>query len=164
MTGWQRTDAGLHLAGRVNSSTQPEVTLRKRLHAHGLRYRLHLRVAGFRPDIVFPGPHVAVFVDGCYWHGCPEHGPKDFRGPNADLWTAKLTANRERDRRADTALSREGWLVVRIWECTVRREPDGAAAMVADLVAERCRALRGQAEGRAPRNPQVAEGVHTEPE
>lgn len=119
---WRPTAAGAHLRGRATRNTGPEVQLRKALHAQGLRYRLGRRVGRFRPDIVFPRSRVAVFVDGCFWHGCPLHGAAEFHGPNAERWRAKLTANRERDRRAVEELAELNWRVVRIWECDVKRD------------------------------------------
>jgi DNA mismatch endonuclease (patch repair protein) len=96
--------------------TNPEIGLRKALHAKGLRYRLHVplltkprRVA----DIVFPSAGVAVFVDGCFWHGCPEHAswPKS----NAVFWREKIETNRARDTDTDQRLNAMGWRVVRVW-------------------------------------------------
>ncbi|GHH83282.1 hypothetical protein GCM10018781_69970 [Kitasatospora indigofera] len=82
---WVRTEAGPHLRGRVTRNTRPEVVLRQRVHAFGLRFRLHVPLASrCTPDFVLPRHRVAVFVDGCFWHGCPEHGPREFRAPNAD--------------------------------------------------------------------------------
>jgi DNA mismatch endonuclease (patch repair protein) len=76
-----------------------------------------------------------VFVDGCFWHGCPEHGAKEFRGPNAEMWRQKLEANRARDRRNDAAAEQAGWRVLHVWECEVR-EDSGAAAQRVRRVAE----------------------------
>jgi DNA mismatch endonuclease (patch repair protein) len=98
--------------------TGPELALRSVLHRRGLRFRVDhpLRLASHkaRPDIVFTRSRVAAFVDGCFWHGCPDRGtsPKT----NVAYWIPKLEANRERDRRADSALVEAGWCVVRAWE------------------------------------------------
>jgi DNA mismatch endonuclease (patch repair protein) len=97
--------------------TAPEIALRKELHARGRRFRLGLRVPGFPRrtiDIAFAGAHVAIFVDGCFWHDCPEHGtsPRANRG----WWSAKLEQNVLRDRQTDAHLRRAGWRVVRVWE------------------------------------------------
>ena len=98
--------------------TKPEILLRSELHRRGLRFRkdLLLRVPGrsVRPDIVFTRARLAVFVDGCFWHVCPEHGnqPK----ANTDYWGPKLARNVTRDRAADEALARAGWYVLRAWE------------------------------------------------
>ncbi|MFD3406702.1 very short patch repair endonuclease [Kribbella sp. NPDC058693] len=100
------------------TNTKPEVELRSALHRDGFRFRkdlnIHTSTRRVRPDIVFTARKVAVFVDGCFWHCCPEHG----RQPtvNSGYWSPKLQRNVERDRLADTALETDGWTVVRIWE------------------------------------------------
>lgn len=134
--GWQHTEAGEHLAGRRTSSTKAEMTVRTALHRKGLRFRLGRQIEGFKPDLVFPGPRVAVFVDGCYWHACPQHGPKPIQGPNASLWAEKLAMNQARDARAVTTLTAAGWDVIRIWECSVRSDARTVADTVALLVTE----------------------------
>ncbi|WP_457254428.1 very short patch repair endonuclease [Pedococcus sp. P5_B7] len=129
---WTSTRAGAHLAGRRKESTTPEVALRKAVHAAGGRFRLHPRIAkGCTPDFVLPGRKVAVFVDGCFWHGCPEHGRKTpWTGPNADLWADKMRRNAERDSRSTRLAEDHGWRVVRIWECTVARDSATAALAI----------------------------------
>jgi len=98
--------------------TAPEQAIRSLLHRRGLRYRVAQRldlVGGrVRPDLVFTGPKLAVFVDGCFWHCCPEHGTMPLT--NRDFWEAKLLRNVERDRRDDALLAANEWRVVRIWE------------------------------------------------
>jgi DNA mismatch endonuclease (patch repair protein) len=94
-----------------------ERALRSELHRRGLRFRLHRRLlVGSRRsvDIAFPASRTAVFVDGCFWHGCPEHGtwPKN----NADWWRAKIDENVTRDRDTDRKLAEAGWTVLRVWE------------------------------------------------
>lgn len=97
--------------------TAPEVRLRKELWAAGLRYRLHYPIGGIRPDIVFVAPRVAVFVDGCFWHGCPVH----YQAPqsNVGFWERKLQTNQARDHRVYRELKDCGWTVLRFWECEV---------------------------------------------
>ena len=115
--------------------TAPEVALRQALHALGLRYRLHQApLPGLRrkADIVFRPARVAVFVDGCFWHGCPDHGRRRHEVNNW-YWPAKIDRNRRRDLDTDHKLTSAGWLVVRVWEHDVA----GAGAVVA---AERVRA------------------------
>ena len=94
--------------------TGPELRLRRSLHAHGLRFRVGVGSLPGRPDIAFPRAKIAVFVDGCFWHMCPEHChlPKH----NGDWWEAKLMGNRERDKRNDRLLGDMGWLAVHAWE------------------------------------------------
>jgi DNA mismatch endonuclease (patch repair protein) len=83
-----------------------------------------------RADFVLPRYRVAVFVDGCFWHGCPVHGPADFRGPNAPLWRAKIETNRARDLRNTEAAESENWTVLRVWECEIRTDVEQAALRV----------------------------------
>src|SRR6266545_3204330 len=97
--------------------TALEALLRSELHKKGIRFRKHVNVdAGVRcrADIIFRSARVCVFVDGCYWHGCPTH----FRTPrvNSAWWNEKIADNRRRDRRKSAALRRQGWKVIRIWE------------------------------------------------
>jgi len=129
---WVPTDKGAHLRGRVTRNTRPEVELRRAVHALGLRFRLHRRVvAQCTPDFVLPRWKVAVFVDGCFWHGCPDHSPAEFKGPNAESWRQKISTNRGRDRRNDGLLTAAGWTVIRVWECEIRRVAAGAGHRVA---------------------------------
>ena len=109
-----------HMARIAGSDTGPERKLRSHLWAKGLRYRLHRPTSVGRPDLVFPGSQVAVFVDGCFWHGCPIHytPPRTSRR----FWASKLMQNVERDRRQTLALEREGWIVIRVWEHEVAEE------------------------------------------
>ena len=121
--------------GRANrrKDTGPEVRLRSTLHGAGLRFRkdhlLRLGRLGVRPDIVFTRQRIAVFVDGCFWHGCAAHQRVPKR--NVDYWSAKLQSNRDRDRRVDAALSLAGWDVVRVWE---HEELTAAASRIAEVV------------------------------
>lgn len=128
---WVVTSEGQHLRGRRSRNTKPELTLRSAVHALGLRFRLHQQVAArCTPDFVLPRYRLAVFVDGCFWHGCPAHSPTKFRGPNADRWEHKLATNRERDRRNNQVAADAGWRVIRVWECEVRKDVTGAAQRV----------------------------------
>jgi DNA mismatch endonuclease (patch repair protein) len=105
---------------RVRSrNTDPEIKLRKALWSIGLRYRLASKLPG-SPDIVFVRARVAVFVDGCFWHGCPTH----YRAPktNQDFWSRKLERNQNRDARVNTELAALGWHVVRVWEHEVHEK------------------------------------------
>lgn len=130
-SSWVPTDEGRHLRGRKTRNTKPEIRLRSAVHRLGLRFRLHVSVAkGCTPDFVLPRWRTAVFVDGCFWHGCPRHSPQTFRGPNAKLWEDKLAANRERDRRTSRLAEAEGWRVLRVWECEVKADVVSAAERV----------------------------------
>lgn len=108
------------------SGTRPERLLRSAIHARGLRFRKDHRIdlphLCVRADVVFPRARVAVFVDGCFWHRCPDHASYPRR--NAAFWAGKLSRNVERDRRVDLALVEAGWTAVRCWE----HEPPRAAA------------------------------------
>lgn len=119
----------MQLAGRRRVNTAPEVLLRQAVHAAGGRFRLHRRIAsGCTPDFVLPSRHIAVFVDGCLWHDCPEHGRKTpWTGPNAELSANKMRRNAEHDRRSTQLAQDHGWHVVRVWEGQVRRDPGAAA-------------------------------------
>lgn len=129
---WVPTTEGAHLRGRRTRNTAAEVALRRAVHRLGLRFRLHRTVAPrCTPDFVMPRWRVAVFVDGCFWHGCPDHSPTRFRGPNAERWEAKLATNRARDERNTTAVQEAGWRVLRVWECEVRRDVEATAARIA---------------------------------
>lgn len=107
-----------NMAAIRRADTKPEVALRSALHRAGARFRKDQRIdCGVehpRPDIVFSRSKVAVFVDGCFWHSCPDHS----RPPttNTAYWEPKLLGNVERDRRNDRALEGAGWLVIRVWE------------------------------------------------
>jgi DNA mismatch endonuclease (patch repair protein) len=105
------------MARIANKDTAAEMAVRKELHRRGLRYRVNRRIPDLgrvRPDIVFPRERVAVFVDGCFWHQCPEHAT--YPRSNADWWTEKLARNVTRDRETDGRLADSGWAVVRVWE------------------------------------------------
>lgn len=123
------------MAANRRRDTLPERRLRSSIHRLGMRFRVDLpiRVPGrrpIRPDIVFTRARIAVFLDGCFWHGCPEHGsmPKS----NQQYWAAKIERNRKRDAEADLLLEEAGWTVLRFWE---HESPETAAATVARLFA-----------------------------
>lgn len=97
--------------------TTPEIAVRRILHARGLRYRVDMRPApGIRrrADIVFTRQRIAVFIDGCFWHGCPEHGTRVFK-TNAPFWEQKIARNAARDIDTTTQLEALGWRVLRYW-------------------------------------------------
>lgn len=123
--------------------TAPEMTLRRALWRRGLRYRVHAADLPGKPDIVFRGDKVAVFVDGDFWHGNQwrlrgKASLADQMGTvhNTTYWTEKIERNMARDRRNDAALRRMGWKVIRIWESALKRSAARSAARVE-------RALRG---------------------
>ncbi len=129
--------------------TRPELAVRSAVFARGLRYRVAVRpVRAVRrsADLVFTRARVAVFLDGCFWHGCPEH----FHLPatNPDYWGPKIAANASRDAETDRLLAAEGWLVLRYWEHTLALE---APTQIEGAVRERLAALRRPADGPLPR-------------
>jgi DNA mismatch endonuclease (patch repair protein) len=119
--------------------TRPELAVRRLLHARGARFRvdrpIRLDQLTVRPDVSFPRWQVAVFIDGCFWHGCPEHGNVPKR--NRDYWIPKLQRNVERDLRVDVELERARWRVIRAWE---HEQPELIADRV--LVELRCAQLQ----------------------
>ena len=96
--------------------TSPELAVRRLVHAAGLRYRVDYSPLGGRrrADIVFTRQRMAVFIDGCYWHGCPQHATLPKR--NTEYWLPKLARNIQRDRETDQILREAGWRVLRYWE------------------------------------------------
>lgn len=120
--------------------TAPERALRSAAHALGLRYRVSARpLPELRrtADMVFPRARVAVFLDGCFWHGCPDHHTK--AATNSAYWADKVESNRLRDADTDERLTGAGWFVVRIWE---HDDPKAAAQRVAGIVKARRDSLR----------------------
>jgi DNA mismatch endonuclease, patch repair protein len=132
-------EASRRMARVRQRGTRAEVELRRALHALGLRYRLQVPLSS-KPrrvaDIVFPTLHLAVFVDGCFWHGCPLHAtwPKK----NAAFWRAKIETNQARDADTDVRLATIGWEVIRVW---AHEDPDHAARRIADRVNKRKKKL-----------------------
>ncbi|SCX56518.1 T/G mismatch-specific endonuclease [Klenkia marina] len=118
----------------------PEMAVRQRLHAEGLRYRVAYRVPGQRRrsiDIAFTRVRLAVFIDGCFWHACPEH--LHFPRANAAWWVTKLETNQLRDLSVTAQLKGLGWTVLRFWE---HEDPNAVVAAIADAV-ERMHCRRG---------------------
>lgn len=133
------TSAGTRRSMRANKGrdTKPELALRRAVHALGLRYRVSSRpVPEVRrtADLVFTRAHVAVFLDGCFWHGCPEH--HSVAKSNAEYWSTKVETNRRRDRQTDELLEAAGWEVIRVWE---HEDSNAAAARVRDAYERRVR-------------------------
>lgn len=115
--------------------TGPELEIRRLLHSMGFRYRVDVRPVKEirrRADIVFGPARVAVFVDGCFWHCCPEHG--SVPATNVDYWVPKLERNVERDEETNDLLKKEGWRVIRIWE---HQDPVASARRIAKEVENR---------------------------
>jgi DNA mismatch endonuclease, patch repair protein len=109
--------------------TRPEMQLRSELHRQGLRFRKDAVVKTpsirVKVDVLFPRQRIAVFVDGCFWHACPDH--MTWPKANAAWWRTKLTRNRERDQKVNADLRVAGWTVIRVWE---HEKPDEAAQSI----------------------------------
>lgn len=107
------------MSGIRSKNTKHEVTIRKTLHAAGFRYRLHRRDLPGTPDITLPRYRAVLFIHGCFWHG---HNCHLFKWPSTrpEFWSAKIEGNRQRDRKAYTALLQAGWRVCTVWECALR--------------------------------------------
>ena len=128
-------EARARMQSNKSRDTKPELALRSAVHARGLRYRVSAKpLAGVRrtADLVFPRAKVAVFLDGCFWHGCPEH--HTVASANAKFWADKVEGNRKRDRDTDDRLAGAGWISVRIWE---HEDATEAARRVEEIVRAR---------------------------
>jgi DNA mismatch endonuclease, patch repair protein len=136
-TPWASSDAARKtMQGNRGRDTKAELAVRRLVHANGLRYRVNARPEPDlrrTADLLFTRAKVAVFIDGCYWHGCPEH----FSMPamNLDYWSTKIGRNQARDLETTTLLQARGWLVLRFWE----HEPP---TTVAEHIAEKVRSQR----------------------
>ncbi|MBL0749251.1 very short patch repair endonuclease [Nocardioides sp. G10] len=120
------------MSRRARKDTAPELALRHELHRRGLRYRVQVKVPGNNRrtiDVAFTRAKVAVFVDGCFWHGCPNHHVQPLA--NSEWWQWKVESNRARDRDTDRLLRDAGWSVVRAWE---HQDPSVVAGQVETLV------------------------------
>lgn len=121
------------MRGNRGRDTSPELRLRAELYARGLRYRVSVRpIPELRrtADIVFPRERLAIFVDGCFWHGCPEHHRPARK--NAEFWSTKIAINKQRDLETTQALTERGWMVIRCWE---HETADSVANRVASMLA-----------------------------
>jgi len=134
---------------RVRSKdSRAELALRRELHAHGLRYRLHASDVVGRPDIVIRKWKFAVFVDGDMWHGNEHHrrglsSLAELFPTNTEFWVSKITKNMERDKTVTSKLTADGWIVVRVWESDVLADPAG----VADRVLAALALVKGGSDG-----------------
>ncbi len=129
------------MLGNRSRDTKPELRVRSLLHKRGMRYRVNQRpLSEVRrtADIVFRKVRIAVFIDGCFWHGCPDHFKQP--GTNSEYWRDKVDGNRRRDRETDALLIKGGWQVLRFWE---HEDPGDVARMVERLV----RPISGQLSG-----------------
>ncbi|WP_198003717.1 very short patch repair endonuclease [Methanococcoides burtonii] len=122
------------MSANVGKDTKPELLLRKALRYIGIPgYRLHWKKVPGRPDITYPGGKIAIFVNGCYWHRCPYCNlplPKS----HTDFWAEKFKRNKERDDENIRLLKAEGWKIIVLWECEIKRDVMECAERVRNLV------------------------------
>jgi DNA mismatch endonuclease (patch repair protein) len=141
VSSWATSDSTRRsMVANRGRDTAPELLVRRAIHARGLRYRVNARpLPDLRrtADLVFRRARVAVFIDGCFWHQCPQHGsiPK----LNEGYWAPKLARNVERDRETDDRLENAGWLVIRVWE---HEDTEAAVRRIEKAVRERGRSRR----------------------
>jgi DNA mismatch endonuclease (patch repair protein) len=116
----KRSEVMARIRGKGNKDT--ELALARLMRAHGISgWRRNQLIFG-KPDFVFQNRRLAVFVDGCFWHACPEHATKPAN--NRSFWRRKLESNRRRDVLVNRTLKKSGWVVVRIWECDLAKRPE----------------------------------------
>jgi len=146
------TEQRSRLMSRVKDrDTKVEVALRKAIWKEGFRYRKNFRVDGVRVDLAFTGYRFVVFIDGCFWHGCPSH--YTIPGTRAEFWQAKIKANVERDRRQTIELEGRRWGILRVWEHEIETDPQGVAKKV-------CEYLRSGKRPYKKRDWRVVKGKH----
>jgi len=131
LTPGQRSYCMSQIKGR---NTKPEIALRKSLWAMGFRHRIKSKLPG-KPDIVYPSLKTVIFVDGCFWHRCPEH----YQPPKtrAEFWEEKISENVNRDRKNDCLLKEQGWLVIRVWEHEIKESLADCAERLVTMLSVR---------------------------
>lgn len=129
LTPEQRSKCMSHIRGK---DTKAELQLRKALWNEGLRYRIHYKILPGKPDIVFISSRLAIFVDGCFWHGCPIHFK--FPNTNKEFWNRKINGNITRDQNINEQLKNMGWNVMRVWEHEIEKEIDSIVVRIKKLV------------------------------
>jgi DNA mismatch endonuclease (patch repair protein) len=137
LTPEQRSRCMSRIRGR---DTRPEIVIRKALWSLGCRYRVNYGLPG-KPDIVFTRQHLAIFIDGCFWHRCPLH----FQAPatNARFWEAKIEGNVRRDREVDARLATGGWSVLRIWEHEAKTDQEEVIQAILERLRKQTVSLSG---------------------
>lgn len=130
------------MSGIRSKNTQPEMVLRRALHARGFRYRLHVKDLPGKPDMVFPRYHCVLLIHGCFWHG---HDCSYFKTPTTrtDFWLEKISQNRARDKLVIKQLLDTGWHVLIVWECSLKPSGPGVSA-VTEQLAEHLLSLANQ--------------------
>jgi len=144
------SDVSRRMAKVRQTGTDAELALRQEMYRIGLRYRINyevLRKPRRVADVAFPGRKIAVFIDGCFWHGCPEHATWPKR--NADFWRLKIETNRRRDADTNARLQANGWTALRFWS---HESPVEAAKTVALMVAKADTKRRASSPGAQEKN------------
>lgn len=127
------------ITSRIMSSisdrnTKPEMKLRKSMYANGIRgYRLHWKKVPGRPDICFPGKKLAIFVNGCFWHRCPYCRPPMPKS-HTKFWEKKFETNVNRDKKKIRLLKKDGWKVLVLWECHIKKDINKSILKVKQVV------------------------------
>ncbi|MFE7596469.1 very short patch repair endonuclease [Streptomyces sp. NPDC057494] len=143
------------MSRQASKDTAAELAVRRLLHAAGLRYRVEFPVPGMarrRIDVAFTSVKVAVLIDGCFWHGCPEHATQPKA--NAEWWRQKLDRNMARDKETTEHLEAQGWVVLRFWE----HMPAGEVAATVRATVDRERVRRGSGGPGRPAGRRAADG------
>ncbi|WP_201193319.1 very short patch repair endonuclease [Pseudomonas fluorescens] len=123
------------MAGIRGKNTQPELKVRRFLHAHGYRFRLHRKDLPGNPDIVLPKLMTCIFVHGCFWHRHPGCRYSTFPSTRTEFWGEKFQKNVERDARQQTTLRAMGWIVLIVWECELKAEEPILSKILTSLAA-----------------------------
>lgn len=115
-------------------NTKPEIIFRKALWKDGLKgYRIHWKKVAGKPDIAFPGRKIAIFINGCFWHRCPKCNPP-FPNTHQDFWKNKFQKNKERDKKKINDLQEDGWKVIVIWECKIKKNINECLNRIKDVM------------------------------
>lgn len=130
----KRSELMSHIRGKYNLGTEMAlVSLLREKHVTG--WRRHQKLPG-TPDFAMRRHKVAIFVDGCFWHGCTRCARNMKPSTNKEYWAAKVVANRKRDRRADRRLRKDGWTVLRIWEHDLKKRPASCVARIVRAISQ----------------------------
>lgn len=119
------------MSGVRSKDTKPELTIRRKLHVIGFRYRLHVKNMPGTPDLVLPKYNTVIFVNGCFWHQHPGCAKATIPTTRADWWEEKLNSNVDRDRKIKHELVEMGWNVITVWECDISKNADKVVALIA---------------------------------
>lgn len=157
--GWVVSEATRHvMQANKSKDTKPELKVRAALREAGLPgYRLHWKAAVGKPDICYPGRKIAIFVNGCFWHRCPYCALPDPKS-NVEFWNAKFARNRARDERDQSQLVAEGWTVLVVWECRLKK---GRFEQTMHELVREIRRASGERERAAARGKKAPQGLGT---